>query len=157
MDYIDTTYLQYSLGKFGTKKAWHITTKLALSLIHEVGKPRKGTINSFCAGNSHQINSVMTWAMLRSLDVMGEIRSLGFKNHPVVSTELVKFLSMNTSVDTVDRLKEQAVTFAASIKQLKIDVVEASKTASTNGNKVVQFESKVNAFDGRIKKLERKD
>ena len=40
INYIDVTYAEYSEGKFGTKKSWHITTKLALALILEVSKPR---------------------------------------------------------------------------------------------------------------------
>ena len=49
---IDETYKQYSSEKISSKKSWHITTKLATALIHDVGLPRRGTINAFCAGKA---------------------------------------------------------------------------------------------------------
>ena len=45
INYIDVTYSEYSEGKFGTKKSWHITTKLASALIMEVSKPRESTFD----------------------------------------------------------------------------------------------------------------
>ena len=45
INYLDVTYLEYSEGKFGAKKAWHVTTKLATELILEVSNPRESTFN----------------------------------------------------------------------------------------------------------------
>ena len=45
INYIDLTYEEYASGKFGTTKAWHVTTKLAMALITEVGKPREGALD----------------------------------------------------------------------------------------------------------------
>ena len=52
INYIDETYNQYDGGKFGTKKSWYMTTKLAMVLIEDVGQPRIGAMNSFKAGDS---------------------------------------------------------------------------------------------------------
>ena len=57
INYLDVTYSEYSEGKFGAKKSWHVTTKLELLLIREVAKPRSGTINSFTAGNQRKVSS----------------------------------------------------------------------------------------------------
>ena len=70
MDYIDEMYTQYSSGKFGMKKSWHITTKLATSLIKEIGIPIRGAMNAFEAGDAQQINQAVFNAVLRSLDKM---------------------------------------------------------------------------------------
>ena len=44
INYIDVTYKEYSAGKFVTAKTWRVTTKLAMTLITEVGKPREGVL-----------------------------------------------------------------------------------------------------------------
>ena len=59
INYIDNTYEEYSAGKFGTAKAWHVTTKLAMALILEVGKPREGSINSFEAGDGSSMAKII--------------------------------------------------------------------------------------------------
>ena len=48
--YIDKTHKAYSVGKFGTEKAWHVTTKLATALLLEMTKPREGTFDSLESG-----------------------------------------------------------------------------------------------------------
>ena len=62
------------------------------------------------------------WATLKSLDKMAAILGFQFKNHPVVLTELVKFLSLNMSVEAVDKLTAQHQTFQREIKELKIEL-----------------------------------
>ena len=59
INYIDNTYEEYSAGKFGTAKAWHVTTKLAMALIVEIGKPREGALNSFVAGEASSMARVI--------------------------------------------------------------------------------------------------
>ena len=59
INYIDETYNQYNGGKFGTKKSWHVTTKLAMALIKNVGQSRMGVMNSFKAGDTQQVNGVI--------------------------------------------------------------------------------------------------
>jgi len=91
VNYIDLNYEEYASGKFGTGKAWHVTTKLAMALILEVGKPREGALNSFEARDAISISKVIFHSILKSLDVMGLIAAADFRDSPVVvSTELVK-------------------------------------------------------------------
>ena len=59
INYIDNTYEEYSTGKFGDAKSWHVTTKLAMALIVEVGKSREGDINSFEAGDEKSMANVI--------------------------------------------------------------------------------------------------
>ena len=106
---MDVTYSEYSEGKFGAKKAWHVTTKLVTALILEVSKPRESTFNKLQTyTNNVTFNAcVVFYNTLKSLDVMAKISALNFSNHPAVSTELVKFLSLNTSVEVVNKLTEK--------------------------------------------------
>ena len=63
---------------------------------------------------------------------------------------------MNTSVEAVDKLKESNKTLLEDVKEIKNELVLAAKNSLTNGNKVGQFELKLNGFENRIKKLEKK-
>ena len=156
IDFIDNTYQRYSDGKFGAKKAWQVTTKLGRVLIQEVGKPRIGTTNKFPAGKQNLVSAYVFWATLKSLDKMNEVAELDFENHPAVGMELVKFLSINTSVEDVEQLKSQAAVLVNEIKDLKKEVGIAAKNASTNGNKVTEFGPKLTALQKRVEKLEQK-
>ena len=51
INYIDVTYSEYSEGKFGAQKAWHVTTKLATALVLEVSNPREIIFNKLEADN----------------------------------------------------------------------------------------------------------
>ena len=156
IDFIDNTYQRYSDGKFGPKKAWQVTTKLGRVLIQEIGKPRIGTTNKFPAGKQNLVAAYVFWSTLKSLDKMNEVLELDFENHPAVGTELVKFLSINTSVKDVQQLKTLTASITNDIKDLKKDVGTAAKNASTNGNKVVEFGPKLTALQKRVEKLEQK-
>ena len=50
---------------------------------------------------------VVFYSVLCSLDVMSEISAVDYSNLPVVSTEPVKFLLLNTQVEAVDKLEEK--------------------------------------------------
>ena len=156
IDFIDNTYETYSQGKFGPKKAWHIASKLALCLIREITRPRIGAINSFVAGKQDIVAAHIFWRTLQSLDKMSEVEQLDFENHPAISTELVKFLSMHTSVEAVEKLQSQQSELVSDMKDLKKEVGLAAKNSSTNGNKVTEFAPKLTALIKRVEKLEKK-
>ena len=61
INYIDVTYSEYLEGKFGTKKAWHVTTKLATALILEVSKPRESTFNKLETNDSSKIFNALVF------------------------------------------------------------------------------------------------
>ena len=156
INYIDETFIQYSTGKFGVKKAWHITTKLALAIINDIGMPRRGAVNSFTAGDARQINKTIFYACLRSLDKMAAIVSHNYKDAPVVSTELVKFLSMNTSVEAVDKLDERCHKLEEVSESIGKKVTSTLKDCGTVGNKVDRYHSEIVELKKRIQKLEAK-
>ena len=111
-------------------KTWHITTKLMLALILEISKCRESTFDELELGkNSSMFNfKVVFYNTLRVLDVMGVIISHNFKDHPAVSTELVKYLSTNTAVELVDNLIESADIMKSEMMELKLVVAGAVKT-----------------------------
>ena len=62
INYIDVRYAEYSEGKFGAEKSWHITTKLASALIMEVSKPRESTFDQLQSEpNSSMFNACVVF------------------------------------------------------------------------------------------------
>ena len=149
INFIEDTYLQYLHGKFGPDKAWHVTTKLATALIEVMFKPRRGTLNLFSAGDSQQISAVIFYVVLRSLDKMGKIKNLNFKDHPSVNTELVKFLSLNTLVEVVDKLQKDYV-------ELSKNTTATCKSLNTLGNKLDTSSSLLADLKKQVTSLEKK-
>ena len=97
---------------------------------------------------------VVFYSVLKSLDVMSDIQSVDYRDSPVVSTELVKFLSLNTAVDAVDRLEEQSDNLVEEVKQISNDMKQASRVATTVGNKGDELKKYVDAIRKKVDKLE---
>ena len=97
---------------------------------------------------------VVFYSVLKSLDAMSDIQAVDYRDSPVVSTELVKFLSLNTAVDAVDRLEVQSDNSVEEIKQISSDMKQASKIVSTVGNKGDELKKAVDAIRKRVDKLE---
>ena len=87
-----------------------------MALILDVGKSREGALNSFEARYAKAMAKVIFYSVLKSLDVLGNIQAVDYRDSPIVSTELVKFLSLNTTVDAVDRLEEQYEKLVVDVK-----------------------------------------
>ena len=87
---------------------------------------------------------------MKSLDVISEIKALDYRDSPVVSTELIKFLSLNTSVEVVDRLEAQSESLVENVKQITKDMVLASKAVSSVGNKGDELKRAVDSIRKRV-------
>ena len=155
INYIDVTFAEYSESKFVAKKSWHITTKLATALIMEVSKPRESTFDQLQSdSDSSTFNyQVIFYNTLKSLDVMSKISSVNFADHPAVSTELVKFLSLNTAIDAGYQLVAKTGTMEAALSTVQKDVGSATRTITTIGNKHNSLNSQVKELTKRVNKL----
>ena len=105
-------------------------------------------------GNTEQFSATIFYTVLRSLDKMAVIISQHYKDAPTVSTELVKFLSMNTWVEAVDRLGEQTAGFKATIVDLTKSLAYVRKENGNFGNKNDKMSTEVNDLKRRLMKLE---
>ena len=85
---------------------------------------------------------------------MGDIQAVDYRDSPVVSTELAKFLSLNTAVDAVDRLDETSEKLVEDVKQISTDLKLATKSVSSVGNKGDELKKAVDAIRKRVDKLE---
>ena len=87
---------------------------------------------------------------------MAVILSQYYKDAPAVSTELVKLLSINTSVEAVDRLVEQVAEMKSAYGDMSRKVQGAGNTSTTVGNKTDKLKEEVADLRRRIVKLEQK-
>jgi hypothetical protein len=152
--FIDEYYRELSKAKFGSAKAWHVTTRLAKRILDEIGTQRYGVQNAFAVGDSRQICQQIVWAVLKSHDVMAEYKRLNFKNHPSIATELVKFLAINTSFEAIEKLTVQVACHAVELCEAKKHAAAAVKAASSAGNKADEVKKLNDQLIKRIAKLE---
>ena len=87
---------------------------------------------------------------------MAEITTLGFRDSPIVASELVKFLALNTGFEVVESLIKSNTTLKTEVIELKKIVAGNTKTIGTAANKVDILKSTVEALNKRLSKLEAK-
>jgi hypothetical protein len=155
-DFIDGYYKELTKGKFGTKKAWHVTTRLAKRLLVKVAAPHVGVIEALHASDLTHIAGIIFWASLRSLDIMERIQGNHFKNDPLVSSELVKFLAINTGFEAIEQLKSAVDGHDIVLKDTVKSATSADKAATTASNKAGEARKAVDSLIRRIDKLEKK-
>jgi hypothetical protein len=155
-DFIDEYYKELTRGKFGSKKAWHVTTRLAKRLLVEVAAPRVGVVQALHAGDLTQKARTIFWASLRSLDIMERIQKHQFKNDPLVSSELVKFLAINTGFEAIESLTKSVSDNKKSIERATKLSVSADKAAGAAANKADEGKRSLEAALKRIVKIEGK-
>jgi hypothetical protein len=103
--FIDDYVKLLTIAKFNHKKAFYMTTMLARRLMVAIFEPRAGILKTFKTGDMEQTSKAVFWSTLRSLDIALEIKRIGFANHPLVSAELVRFLTVNSGVEVTEQLE----------------------------------------------------
>jgi hypothetical protein len=155
-DFMDEYYKELTKGKSGTKKAWHVTTRLAKRLLVKVAAPRAGVVKALHAGDLTQIAQTIFWASLRSLYTIERIQGNHFKNDPLVSSELVKFLAINTGFEAIESLKKTFTEHQDGIDKAIKQSASATKAAGAAANKADEGKRSLEAVVKRIVKIETK-
>jgi hypothetical protein len=153
--FLDDYPWDLSKAKFGTKKAWHVATRLGIRILEEVAYPRNGVSNSFEAGNNPQMCDHILWAVLRSHDIMARYKRNGFKDDPTVSAELVKFMAVNTGFEALETLGLKVKTMEADTAFAKKESIAATKAAMAAANKANEMKKLLDLLVKRIMKLEK--
>ncbi len=74
---------------------------------------------------------------------MSLIMSKHYRDAPAVSTELVKFLLMNTSVEAVNRLVDRGREFQITVSTMSKSVASVVKDCGTVGNTIDKLKSEI--------------
>ena len=85
---------------------------------------------------------------------MSEITTLGFRDSPIVTSEPVKFLALNTGFEVVEILIKSNVTLKIDVAELKKIIAGNIKTIQTAANKVSELKTIVKNLNKRLAKLE---
>jgi len=153
--FLDDTFNEYSRSRYGPKKAWHITTRLGKALIEKVAQPRNSIHNSFKINKPQEVSKAITYASLRSLDIMMKISAVNFKNSPIITAELSKFLALNSNHEVVEKLQSKLSTLETDSSSLRKDVKGAVSVANTAANKWDStYKSMLDDLKKRVKTLE---
>jgi hypothetical protein len=154
--FLDEYHRDLTKAKFGTKKAWHVATRLGRRMMVEVFIPRNGLQNAFQPGKNEQICQRIFWAVLKSHDIMSRYKRNSYKDDPTVSSKLVKLMAINTGFDALNSLTKKFTTLEAEGIALKKEAQNASKAASTAANKVDEMKKVLDQLQKRLLKLETK-
>jgi len=154
--FIDDTYREYSRARYGTKKAWHVTTKLAVALMEYISSPRTVIHNSFRVGNHLAVSKTVTYAYLKTLDLMIEIEKLDFRNSPIITSELAKFLALNSNYESIEDLQKEVKTVNETVSKALKETASAVKSVGTIGNSLDKVQKEMGGMTKRIKTLESK-
>ena len=101
------------------------------------------------------MSKVVFYSVLQSLDAMTEIAALDYRDPHVVSIELVKFMSLNTAIDSVNKLEEQSTEYTTNLKQLNKDNNTTKTAINSVGNKADELKNVIENIKKRIDKLEK--
>jgi hypothetical protein len=101
---VDEYYRELLEANFGSGKAWHVTKRLAKQILKQCRSSAIWVQNAFQVGDSRQICQQILWSVLKSQDVMNEYKRLNFKSQPLITTELAKFLAINTSFEAIKKV-----------------------------------------------------
>ena len=157
LTFMETTYRTYVRSQFSTAKSWHITTRLAKSIIEKVNKPRYGVLESFKAGNAKDIGKQIFYSTLQCLDLMTELIKVKFDNDPIIANELVKFLALNNDNETVKKIEKENIEIKSDVKTAQKDMKEGLKAMQSAGNKTDELKKTVENLSKRIKTLEQQN
>ena len=96
------------------------------------------------------------WSALRSLTIAREFKNVGFADLQILSSEITKFLLVNTGYDSIEKLEEKVEKLEKERKDLISTCRGAVSTATTASNYVDGLKKTVAALEKRIQKLEQK-
>jgi hypothetical protein len=153
--FLDDYHRDLTKAKFGTKKAWHVATRLGKRILEEIAIPRNGVSNSFEAGNSEQVCQRIFWSVIRTHDIMARYKRNGFKDDPTVSAELVKFMAVNTGFEALEVLMVKVKAMEADLAASKKEAAMATKAAASAANKSDELKKAFDLLVKRIVKLEK--
>jgi hypothetical protein len=153
--FLDDYHRDLTKAKFGTKKAWHVATRLGKRILEEIATPRNGVSNSFEAGNNEQVCQRIFWAVLRTHDIMARYKRNGFKDDPTVSAELVKFMAVNTGFEALEVMVVKVKAMEAEAASAKKEVAAAVKAAGVAANKTDEMKKLFDLLVKRVAKLEK--
>ena len=118
-----------------------------------MSEPRNRVLGTLKVGDSIQIGESIFWAQLQSLDVGMAIKAQGFRNNPIVASELVEFFAVNTGFESIVQLDKRVTYLESSFAEVKKSAMSAEKAAASAANKADDVKKLVDQLQKRVVKL----
>jgi hypothetical protein len=154
--FIDDFVKHLTTAKFSVKKAFHVTSRLTKRIFTEIFEPRQGILKSFKTRNLEQTSAAIFWANLRSLDIGMGFKRTGLENLHIVSSELVKFLLVNTGYESISGLEAKVKLLETQSSELSKLAKNSEKSALSAANKADEMKKVCEALAKRLAKVETK-
>ena len=97
--------------------------------------PQQGVFKTFKTENMEATAASIFWSTICLLDIALDFKQTGFENLHIVSSELVKFLLVNTGYESISGLEVKVATLEGQVLELLKTVKNADKSAIAASNK----------------------
>jgi hypothetical protein len=140
----------YALSNYPDAMQWSLNSRLGYRVWQEVYLPCAGLMEKVKPQDLTATAATMIYHVLMTVDIQESFRQIGIKNHSVVSSEYVKFLSTNTGYDSIEKLSSRMTKLETENKELGIKAREASASAKTTSTRVGDMKKKVEAHEKKL-------
>jgi hypothetical protein len=140
----------YALSNYPDAMQWSLNTRLGYRVWQEVYLPCAGLMEKVEPHDLQATAATVIYHVLLTIDVQEEFRQVGFKNHSVISSEYVKFLSTNTGYDSIEKLTGRMNKLEIENKDLKTQVKEAVNSAKTSSSLCSDLKKKVDSHEKKF-------
>ena len=137
--FICDTYRRLDHSGFGKVPSWELVSKLVHRIFAKDCHAVRGRVAEHMDASEAKSMAVgVLWATLATHQVMREYMEHGIENHPSISSEYVRFLVAHSGLTRLDRLEKRMLILEKDNDELKKQVVNAVKAATTASNKAEQ-------------------
>jgi hypothetical protein len=93
----------YSLSNYPKAMQWSLNSRLGYRVWQEVYLPCAGLMEKVDPHDLQATAATIIYHVLMTIDIQESFRKIGIKNHSVISSEYVKFLSTNTGYESIEK------------------------------------------------------
>ena len=137
--FICDTYRRLDHSGFGKTPSWELVSKLVHRIFAKDCHAVRGRVAEHLDASEAKSMAVgVLWATLATHQVMREYMEHGIENHPSISSEYVRFLVAHSGLTRLDRLEKRMLVLERDNDELKKQVINAVKAATTASNKAEQ-------------------
>jgi hypothetical protein len=153
VSFIEENRESYALSSYPDAMQWSLNTRLSYRVWKEIYTPCSGLMEKVEPNDLQSTAATVIYHVLLTIDLQESFRKVGIKNHSVVSSEYVKFLSTNTGYDSIAKLQSTMVKLEDQNKVLTVTVREASASAKTASTTCGELKKKVEAHEKRLQSI----
>jgi hypothetical protein len=144
----------YAMSNYPEAMQWSLNSRLGYRVWQEVYLPCTGLMEKVEPQDLHATAATVIYHVLATIDNQETFRSVGIKNHAVVSSEYVKFLSTNTGYENIERLTTRMTKLETEGKAMVIQAKEAGASAKTASTTCGDLKLKVAAQEKKLSSCE---